>query len=44
MCLYKEIIKKLVKKFAILAAYVDDINLIGTSKEIDEIINYLKKN
>ena len=36
-------IKKSVKGFAILAVYVDDINLFGTPEEIYETINYLKK-
>ena len=37
------LIKKFLKGFAILAVYVDDINLIGTPEELEEIVNYLKK-
>ena len=39
-CLF---IKKLLKGFAIVTVYVDDINLIGTSEELEETANYLKK-
>ena len=40
LCLF---IKKFLKGFAILAVYVDDINLIGTPEELEETTNYLKK-
>lgn len=33
-------IKKSIKRFVILAVYVDDINLIGTSEEIGETVTY----
>ena len=36
-------IKKTTVGFAILAVYVDDLNLIGTSEELINTINYLKK-
>ena len=37
------IIKKFLKEFAILAIYVDDINLIGTLEDLEETVDYLKK-
>ena len=36
-------IKKWETGFAIIAVYVDDLNLIGTPKELTRTINYLKK-
>ena len=36
-------IKKSRLGFAIIIIYVDDLNIIGTSKELLEIIEYLKK-
>ena len=30
-------------EFAIIAVYIDDINLIGTPKELSKIAEYLKK-
>ena len=39
-CLF---IKKLATEFAIIAVYVDDLNLIGTPEELIKTINYLKK-
>ena len=39
-CLF---IKKFLKGFAILAVYVDDINLIGTPEELEKTADYLKK-
>ena len=36
-------IKKAATGFAIIAVYVDDLNLIGTSKELIKTIDYLKK-
>ena len=36
-------IKKLETRFAIVAIYVDDINLIGTSEELAKTAEYLKK-
>ena len=39
-CLF---IEKFLKGFATLAAYVDDINLIGTPEEVEDNADYLKK-
>ncbi|CAM8884854.1 unnamed protein product [Rhodiola kirilowii] len=36
-------IKKTTSDCVIIAVYVDDLNIIGTSKEILEVISYLKK-
>ena len=36
-------IKKLEIRFTIIAVHVDDLNLIGTPKELTRTINYLKK-
>ncbi|GKA23918.1 disease resistance CC-NBS-LRR class family protein [Tanacetum coccineum] len=36
-------IKKTTSGFVIIAVYVDDLNIIGTSKEINEVIVHLKK-
>ena len=36
-------IKKVATGFAIIAVYVDDLNLIGTPEELIKTINYLKK-
>ena len=36
-------IKKVATRFAIIAVYVDDLNLIGTSEELIKTIDYLKK-
>ena len=36
-------IKKTIVGFAILAIYVDDLNLIGIPEELINIANYLKK-
>ena len=36
-------IKKRENGFAIIAVYVDDLNLIGTPEEINKTTNYLKK-
>jgi len=36
-------IKKMTSEFVILNVYVDDINLIGTPKELQKAIEYLKK-
>ena len=36
-------IKKSKEGFVIVAVYVDDMNLIGTTNEIKETANYLKK-
>ena len=36
-------IKKRENGFAIIAVYVDDLNLIGTLEELIKITNYLKK-
>ena len=36
-------IKKTENGFAIIAVYVDDLNLIGTPEELIKIANYLKK-
>ena len=36
-------IKKIENGFAILAVYVDDLNLIETPKELIKTANYLKK-
>ena len=36
-------IKKSKIGFAIIAVYVDDLNLVGTSEELTRITNYLKK-
>ena len=36
-------IKKVATGFAIIAVYVDDLNLIGTLKELIKTIDYLKK-
>jgi len=36
-------IRKTVSGFAIIAVYVDDLNIIGTTKEIKEAREYLKK-
>ena len=35
-------IKKLESGFAIITVYVDDLNLVGTPKELTKIANYLK--
>ena len=35
-------IKKLEIGFAIMVVYVDDLNLVGTPKELTRITNYLK--
>ena len=35
-------IKKLETEFAIIAIYVDDLNLVGTPEEITRTTNYLK--
>ena len=35
--------KKLGTRFAIIAIYVDDLNLVGTLEELTRIANYLKK-
>ena len=36
-------IRKTISSFAIIAVYVDDLNIIGTTKEIKEAREYLKK-
>ena len=36
-------IKKSKSRFAIIAVYVDDLNLVGTLKELTRTTNYLKK-
>ena len=36
-------IKKVATEFAIIAIYVDDLNLIGTSEKLIKTIDYLKK-
>ena len=36
-------IKKSETRFAIMAVYVDDLNLVGTPKELTRTTNYLKK-
>ena len=36
-------IKKLEIGFAIITVYVDDLNLVGTPKELTRTTNYLKK-
>ena len=36
-------IKKVATGFAIIAVYVDDLNWIGTPKELIKIVDYLKK-
>nr|GEW22374.1 putative RNA-directed DNA polymerase [Tanacetum cinerariifolium] len=36
-------IKKTTSGFVIIAVYVDDLNIIGTNKEINEVIMHLKK-
>ena len=36
-------IKKLETRFAIIAVYVDDLNLFGTPEELTRTKNYLKK-
>ena len=36
-------IKKSESNFVIIVVYVDDLNIIGTHKEILKTINYLKK-
>ena len=36
-------IKKVSTEFAIIAVYVDDLNLIGTSEELIKTTDYLKK-
>ena len=36
-------IKKVATEFAIIAVYVDDLNLIGTPEELIKTIDYLKK-
>ena len=36
-------IKKVATEFAIIAVYVDDLNLIGTSEELIKTVDYLKK-
>ena len=36
-------IKKSETRFAIITVYVDDLNLIGTPKELTRTTNYLKK-
>ena len=36
-------IKKVATGFAIIAVYVDDLNLIGTPEELIKTIDYLKK-
>ncbi|GJV63668.1 putative RNA-directed DNA polymerase [Tanacetum coccineum] len=36
-------IKKTMSRFVIIAVYVDDLNIIGTNKEIQEVIILLKK-
>lgn len=36
-------IKKTTSAFAIIAVYVDDLNIIGTPKEIQEAVDYLKR-
>ena len=36
-------IKKVATGFAIIAVYMDDLNLIGTPKELIKTIYYLKK-
>jgi len=36
-------IEKMTSKFVILAVYVDDINLVGTPKELQKSIEYLNK-
>ena len=35
-------IKKLEIGFAIIVVYVDDLNIVGTPKELTRITNYLK--
>ena len=37
------LVKKLETGFAIIAVYVNDLNLVGTPEELTRIINYLKK-
>lgn len=36
-------IRKTISNFEIIAVYVDDLNIIGTNREIKEAIDYLKK-
>ena len=36
-------IKKSETEFAIIAVYIDDLNLVGTPEELTRTINYLKK-
>ena len=36
-------IKKSETRFAIIAIYVDDLNLVGTPEELTKISEYLKK-
>jgi hypothetical protein len=35
-------IKRLESRFAIVAVYVDNLNLVGTSEELTKTTNYLK--
>ena len=39
----RNFIKKLETRFAIIIVYVDDLNLVGTPKELIRTKNYLKK-
>ena len=39
----RELLTKVATRFAIIAVYVDDLNLIGTSEEFIKTIDYLKK-
>ena len=36
-------IKRSGSKFVIIAVYVDDLNIIGTTNELSETVDYLKK-
>ena len=36
-------IKKLESRFAIVAVYADDINIIGTPEELTKTVEYLKR-